>query len=351
MATHKKNIKRHPQPVQPVKKAPKQPSVPDNLFAVIVTALYAIIVFTGIFHHEPWRDEIQAWLIARDSHSIPALFQNMKFEGHPALWHLLLFGLTAVTDNPFSMQLLHGVFAVATIYLFVRYIPLDRVQKILFACGYFLIFEYSVIARDYLPGIFFMFLFMILYQVPKRNNVYLGVTLFLMANSNVYALIIAICLLMVWVIDTFKQREKLSVVLFTGFAVAVTGMVLSALQINPDEHGRFYLQYMYHFDMPRLRFAMADMVRAFVPVPFFILPFWNTNLMIKDQINISDGIFFLSIVIFLLFAFLFLRNRNAFLFLCKCNTRYSCIYLPYFSTLPSVYRAFVYHIFYGILVW
>jgi len=37
----------------------------------------------GVYNHEPWRDEFQAYLIARSSHSLGELFQNIKYEGHP----------------------------------------------------------------------------------------------------------------------------------------------------------------------------------------------------------------------------------------------------------------------------
>jgi hypothetical protein len=38
-----------------------------------------------------WLDELQAWLIARDSSSVIDLFKNLKYEGHPGLWHICLY--------------------------------------------------------------------------------------------------------------------------------------------------------------------------------------------------------------------------------------------------------------------
>lgn len=346
MAKHKKKIKQPLQPTPLAENTSSSFSVSDHFFALLVTLLYAIVVFFGIFHHEPWRDEIQAWLIARDSHSIPELFRNLIYEGHPALWHLLLFVITRFTADPFVMQLLHGVMATATIFLFTRYATFSRVQKVLFAAGYFLIFEYSMVARNYVAGIFFMMLFMILYKDKTKNALYLGVTLLLMANTNIYALIIAGCLFAVWMIDLFVSHSPGKILLFAGIALSVTGMLLAAWQIKPNEHSRNYLQLMDHFDLTRLRFAMADMVRAFFPLPVFWAPsFWNSNLIIKNQINISKEIFFISILLWLLFALLFLRNRNAFLFYVCASlgilgfTYYT--YLPYLRYVGHLYIIFI----------
>ena len=57
-----------------------------------------------ILCHENWRDEAQAWLLARDL-SIPELFEQMSYEGHPCLWHLLLMPLVRLGLPYISMAL------------------------------------------------------------------------------------------------------------------------------------------------------------------------------------------------------------------------------------------------------
>ena len=77
------------------------------LLALAYVAVAALLV-ASMWRHEMWRDELQAWMIARDSTSLGDLFgHNMRYEGHPGLWHLALFVLTRVTDNPVAMQALH----------------------------------------------------------------------------------------------------------------------------------------------------------------------------------------------------------------------------------------------------
>ena len=46
-----------------------------------------------MMQHAMWRYEMQAWLLARDSQTLGDLFFNLRYEGHPALWHLLLWPL------------------------------------------------------------------------------------------------------------------------------------------------------------------------------------------------------------------------------------------------------------------
>jgi len=47
------------------------------------------ILLVGYVVHEPWRDETQAWLMARDMDFFQ-LWSNAGTEGHPIGWHLLI---------------------------------------------------------------------------------------------------------------------------------------------------------------------------------------------------------------------------------------------------------------------
>lgn len=63
--------------------------IKKNKFNILITLIYSIATLTVILFHESWRDEAQSWLIARDL-GIIDIFKQMKYEGHPALWYLIL---------------------------------------------------------------------------------------------------------------------------------------------------------------------------------------------------------------------------------------------------------------------
>ena len=114
-----------------------------------------------LFHHEIWRDEWQAWLIARDSNSLAELYENVKYEGHPTLWHLLLYGLTKITHDPWIMQLLHLIISMAAAALILFKAPFAAWQKIGLVFGYFFLFEYTVLSRSYGLSLLLVLLFLL----------------------------------------------------------------------------------------------------------------------------------------------------------------------------------------------
>lgn len=73
---------------------------------LLIAAAFLVAGAFVMAHHELWRDEVQAWLLARDSSSAIDLLSRQKYEGHPALWQLLLMPLIRALSRPSGQHLL-----------------------------------------------------------------------------------------------------------------------------------------------------------------------------------------------------------------------------------------------------
>ena len=209
-------------------------------FAPALTAAYALVLAFTLFHHELWRDELQHWMLPRDSAGPLDLFRNMKYETIPKLWHLLLLPVTRLTSSPVGMQILHWVIASAAIFVVARYAPFNPLQKILFAFGYFPLYEYGVMSRNYALGLLFAVVACALLRHRYRKPLWLALALALMSNSSAHACIVAIGVLLALVLDYWLNRRALAEddavdvrKLYAGFAVAVVGILLAVLQMIP----------------------------------------------------------------------------------------------------------------------
>lgn len=56
-----------------------------------ISAFGLWLILVGIIqqHHEPWADESQAWLLARDLELKTLWFHELRYEGTPGLWHTI----------------------------------------------------------------------------------------------------------------------------------------------------------------------------------------------------------------------------------------------------------------------
>ena len=211
-------------------------------FAPALTAAYALVLAFALFHHELWRDELQAWMFARDSTGPLDLFRNMEYEASPMLWHLLLMPVTRLTSSPAGMQVLHWAIASAAVFVVARYAPFGPLQKALFAFGYFPLYEYGVMSRNYALGLLCVVVACALLRQRYRRPLGLGVVLALMSHTSAHACIVAIGMLLALALDYRLNRRALAEdgaadvrKLHAGFAVAAVGILLAMLQMVPPD--------------------------------------------------------------------------------------------------------------------
>src|SRR5438132_14334278 len=99
--------------------------------AVAWAALVVYIVVTAVIaaHHEPWRDEADAWLVARDADA-KTFVHRASLAGTPTLWYAMLVPL-ARGGAPYDAQkLLHLAIAVASVALILFRLPFPWLTKL-----------------------------------------------------------------------------------------------------------------------------------------------------------------------------------------------------------------------------
>ena len=114
---------------------------------------FGALLAVGIARHDLWFDELQAWNVARSSHGLGDLVSQLRYEGHPVLWYLPLFGLTRVTGDPRAMQVFELVVAVASVAMVLFRSPYARWLRVALCGTYFVAFEYTVMSRSYGLGL------------------------------------------------------------------------------------------------------------------------------------------------------------------------------------------------------
>ncbi len=222
--------------------------------AVLIVAIVGLI---GALNHSMWRDEMNVWLIARDSPSWGAFIENIHYDrAHPGLWHLLVAGLYHLFGNPIAMQVFHWLLALGSVVLIWRCSPFSHWQKWLITFGYLPFYEHLLIARNY--GVAMLLLFAICALWPQRRRAYwpLAGLLVLLANSNVYALLIAIALALTLTLELIfeaKLRQNwLDISLSAALIVAGYAMALYFILPPSDVANQALGEYVTGIDMRQL---------------------------------------------------------------------------------------------------
>ncbi len=118
--------------------------------------------------HEPWADEAQAWLLARDAPLWDLFWKYARYEGTPILWHLLLVPLAKGGLPYFTLTLLSILLATTTAAIIFRSYPGPAILRFTIPFSYFLVYQYAIVARSYV--LFALLLFTLLACWPRRQE-------------------------------------------------------------------------------------------------------------------------------------------------------------------------------------
>ena len=255
-----------------------------NRFAAAVTLAFLALGGIGLARHEMWRDEMQAWLIPAGSASLGELIHNLRYEGHPALWHVLLWFASRVTARPEAMQVLHLAISAAAVFLFARSAPFSRLVRALAVFGYFPLYEYTVISRNYGLGMLFLFAACALFPTRRRSYLPIAGALALLANSNPYAWLLALAFAGTLVLEPLWDREirarlrPADAVL--GLLLFAAAAAMAAAQMIPPPDGNFATSWFLELRPARVFRILSAVARAWLPIPNPAEPTaWNTNLL------------------------------------------------------------------------
>ena len=292
----------------------------ESVFAGALTALFLACGWLGMLHHEMWRDEMHAWLVARDSASLWQVIQVTRFEAHFALWRVVLYALTRFTHNPIAVQLVSLVVAVGNIWIVARFSPFPRLEKFLFCFGFYNFYEYSILARDYTLIPVLMFSFCALYGRKSKNFLGLSLILGLLANTVPYGFLIALIftalLVFDWVFDSRRRNEWLENqrTLVAGVLTLLVGFAVAGVQYFFMK-GPWTSSWAHPLTFAGFADTLTNIWRAYVPIPIGF-PHWSevraeSNFMFSGKPRGDASVVFLSTLLLIICAGVLLRRPRA----------------------------------------
>jgi len=152
----------------------------------LILMLYTAFCFYLVLVHEPWRDEAQFWLLARDA-TLPEILGNISKEGIPPLWQLILkpFVLSGLPYYP-TMSIISTLLVTAAAWIFVKNAPFRRAVKYVLLFSPVFIYCYSTISRSYALMPIVVVLLAIVFPKRLQRPVIYGLLLAVLFEIHVF---------------------------------------------------------------------------------------------------------------------------------------------------------------------
>ena len=181
-----------------------------NVNNIILAGIFlAYLIFNGILliRHELWRDEANVWLMARELSPIQ-LFREIKYQGHPCLWYLLVMPL-AKLGLPFrSIGILSLSAMTVAAGLFLWKAPFNMLVKAVCVFSPIFTYFYADIARNYC--LIALLMMLLAWYYPRRNKkgFWYGLLLGLLVQSDTIAIAPAGMISLVWLLENVSASLK-----------------------------------------------------------------------------------------------------------------------------------------------
>ena len=211
----------------------------ERVLLVAVWVVQLALLLGVAAHHEPWRDEADVWLMARDAPA-SAWVSFLKHSGTSGLWHLLVLPLARAGLPYASVLYLNIAIVTVGVAIFLRHARLPLLLKLLIPFGVLPLHEYGVVARSY--GLSFTLLMALCaaFCARRQRPLWIGLLLALLANTNALSLIVAAGLGLYWLLATLRTQPpgaaRLPRAVAVGMALAIAGGLFAiVLLIPPDD--------------------------------------------------------------------------------------------------------------------
>ena len=284
----------------------------------VVFLLYITLSLFMISHHEIWGDELHSWNIARFSTTFADVISNSRYEGHPPVWYIILWSISRGTTDIVWMQVAHWLIITLAVFILLFFSPFPFFTRILIPFGYFFLFEYAALSRNYAIALLLIFCILLVMRSRFRYKVPLYyLLLFVLANTHLLALIMAGSLHLYFLLLNQEKgagpRELLGHGLF-GLIVLLPTLYFifpptdSALDFSAF-WGRVHIK-------DQLAIMLLAPFKSFIPVPaWWKYNFWNTQFLLEaaQQYRLLKGVIVLVTMALPLLVFYILKgNRKSF---------------------------------------
>ena len=177
----------------------------DRWLTGLIILLYGGLILAAVWAHEPWRDEAQTWLIGRDA-TLQETFELLPYQGHPALWYLMVRPLARWGLPYVSMSFLHAGLIIAAAFLWLRYSTLPKLTRVLFVFSFWMFWMFAVESRVYAVGILILFAIAAHYPARHRRAWLHGLLIALLFNSNLHMVFLGAALVLAFAWETVRGR-------------------------------------------------------------------------------------------------------------------------------------------------
>ncbi|MBO7423369.1 MAG: hypothetical protein J6T99_08305 [Oscillospiraceae bacterium] len=271
-----------------------------RLFYAALLLLYLGFHFFVILHHEAFRDEAQAWTIAKNT-TLPELFADLSIEGHPCLWFLIIrpFAKLGMSFRSFSFVSLVFMGVAAGLFLFRA--PFGDLLKVIVLGSFAFCYNSPVMPRTYCVITLLIVCLAMLWPRRLEKPVLYGILIGLLFQSHIILAGFAGGLVLELFIHWLKRKPRINR-LFWGMAIPAASALFTVYELLPRKDAPVFVDTSAQSILGKMHLSLNQFIAAVNDLEETV---WG-NLVCELQIGSVTGKAVILLILLLLFLALLL---------------------------------------------
>ena len=202
-----------------------------TILFVLLLALYFSFHLFLILHHEAFRDEAQAWTIAKNT-TFSELFADLSIEGHPCLWFLIIrpFAKLGLSFRSFSYISLIFMTVSAAVFLFRA--PFGNILMVISLFSFAFCYNSPVMPRTYCVITLLIMILAVLWPDRTEKPILYGCIIALLFQSHIILAGFAGGLVLELFIQWCRKKPRINR-LFWGMAIPSASALFTVYELLP----------------------------------------------------------------------------------------------------------------------
>lgn len=178
-----------------------------NIVNVIIVLLFLFLSILIGVNHEPWTDEAQSWIIARDARVSEIVWNLARYEGTIPLWQLTLKLFINIGVTYEYLFIIPIIISLIGLIIFLEKVEAPIYVKILLPFTYYIFYQYTIVARSYCYLLLAFSLLLITYKNRQKEPLKYVLALIFLSLISMHGTIAFFVLGILFFIEKLKQKE------------------------------------------------------------------------------------------------------------------------------------------------
>lgn len=174
---------------------------------IIIFVVFLLLTSLIGINHEPWVDEAQSWIIARDANTSEIVWNIARYEGSFPLWHLTLRLFINLGLNYEHLYIVPIIISAIGLIVFLKKVEAPKFVKILLPFSYYIFYQYTIIARSYSYLLLAFSLIASTYKKRIKEPLKYVLALSFMSLISIHGMIISVILGIAFLIEIIKEKN------------------------------------------------------------------------------------------------------------------------------------------------